>query len=489
MLGEEGRVFPLLDGLSMTTKSRSELLGGRYRLQRQIGSGGMAGVYLARDERLGRDVAVKLTDPARDVGGQSAARIEQEARRVARLNHPNIVQVHDVGTTDDDAYIVMELVQGLGLDEVIREDGPLSEAEAARIAREVCHGLAAAHAAGVVHQDIKPSNLLVDGDGRVRIADFGVARAHDGDTLTAEQPFGSAPYVSPEQVEGRRTDHRSDLYSLGVVLYEMLTGRRPFRGDSMASTVMQRLHQDPEPPSRWADVSPEVEKVVLRALARDPDDRFHDAEAMSAALRSAVPEDGGAGEGDRTVPLPVRPPLDRTVRRGALLLVALATLAVAGWAVSSSLAPAPTTASVVAVPDVSDMTVGVASRVLAANDLQVGDITMDLAPAAALGTVLVQFPAPGSEIDPGGTVHLIVAGGSPAPASGPGSPEPDGGATGGDSGADRSDAPAADGADSQEEEATSDEPASSDGPTATDPPGHGGTPPGHGGDPPGKGRP
>lgn len=471
----------------MTTKSRPELLGGRYRLQRQIGSGGMAGVYLARDERLGREVAVKLTDPVLDVGGRSTAMIEQEARRVARLNHPNIVQVHDVGTTDGDAYIVMELVQGRGLDEVIREDGPLSERESTRIVTEVCRGLAAAHAVGIVHQDIKPSNLLMDDTGRARIADFGVARAHDGDTLTAEQPFGSAPYVAPEQIEGRRTDARSDLYSLGIVLYEMLTSRRPFQGDSIAATVMQRLHRAPEPPSRWADISPEVEAVVMRAVSRDPEDRFQNAEEMAAALRSASSAAGTAGEDDRTLPLPVSGARVWTVRKGGLLLVALAAMVVAGWAAASSLSPAPTTSIAVTAPDVSEMTVGVASRVLADGDLQVGDITIEPAPGSELGTVVAQFPGPGSEVAEGGTVHLIVAGGPLGPMDGTDASATDGAATGAD-GDDAYDEPAAD--DSRDDgTATRDESDPEDGSTASDPPGHGGTPPGQGGEPPGKGRP
>lgn len=361
----------------MGTEIRSQLLGGRYRLQQRIGSGGMAGVYLARDERLGRDVAVKLTEPSFGPERPSTAQIEQEARRVARLNHPNVVQVHDVGTTGDDAYIVMELVHGRGLDQVIREDGPLPEREAVGVAGQVCAGLAAAHAAGIVHRDIKPSNLLVDETGRVRIADFGIARAGDGDTVTKEQPFGSAPYVSPEQVSGTQVDHRSDVYSLGVVLYELLTGRLPFEGDTLAATVLQRLHRDPRPPSHWVEVSPRLDAVVMRALSREPGDRFVDADAMAAALRAASQPAEAAVDAQPTAPLPTRRSR-RRLRQAWLLLAAVTGLLVAFW-ISSSVPGTSPSAIEVLVPDVSGMTVEAASRVLTDNDLQVGTISRQAA--------------------------------------------------------------------------------------------------------------
>lgn len=246
------------------------LLAGRYRIGRRLGYGGMSDVYEARDPVLGREVAVKLVDAAR-LGPEGVDRLEQEARRLASLSHPNLVVVHDAVRDGDTAGIVMERIEGGTLADRIA-GGPLDPEEAVAIATAVARGLDAAHASGLVHRDVKPSNVLLDGDV-VKVTDFGIAgRTTRSDATTTLH--GSLPYVAPEQVEGAPTDARTDVYALGCVLYELLTGRPPFAGDSDGAVAGQHLHADPAPPSsRVGGLPPALDTVVLRMLAKDPADR------------------------------------------------------------------------------------------------------------------------------------------------------------------------------------------------------------------------
>jgi serine/threonine-protein kinase len=269
--------------------SDQQRIGERYELRQCIGIGGMARVYLAHDRMLNRDVAVKILTPALAADPLFVERFRREAQAAAALNHPNIVTIYDTGATDDTYYIVMEYVPGPNLKETIRARGPLPENEALAIGAQVAAALGAAHAHHLIHRDIKPHNVLLGLAGNAKVTDFGIARAAGASQLTATQTvMGSAHYLSPEQALHQPLDGRSDLYSLGVVLYEALTGRVPFDGDSLVAVAMRQVH-DPPPPMRHSvpDLSPRAEMVVMRALAKDPADRYQSASEMSAALIEA----------------------------------------------------------------------------------------------------------------------------------------------------------------------------------------------------------
>jgi serine/threonine-protein kinase len=269
----------------MLTSSR--LLAGRYRLLAPVGEGGMAIVHRARDELLGRDVAVKLLKPAFADDPDFVRRFRREARHAAQLHHPNVVTIHDLGTDPETGadYIVMQLVDGPSLDVLLADGRPLPLGRALRIGSETADALQAAHDQGIVHRDVKPGNILVDRDGTVRVADFGIARAAGADgATTAGVVVGSPDYISPEHVVGDAVTPASDIYSLGVVLYQMVTGQRPFHGPSAAATALQRLRMDPPRPATVGPVPDEVEDIVRRAMAREPADRYPSAEALSAAL-------------------------------------------------------------------------------------------------------------------------------------------------------------------------------------------------------------
>jgi serine/threonine protein kinase len=285
------------------------VISGRYRLDRVIGRGGMADVYAGHDQLLDRPVAVKVPLPGIADDDRFQRRFAKEARAAAALNHPNVVAIFDRGTDGDVTYLVMELVTGASLRQLIDTQG-FTEEEALTIAREVCAGLAYAHEQGFVHRDLKPDNVLITEDGVTKVSDFGIVRAIGDRSITSTRPLGSVAYVSPEQATGRDVDARSDLYSLGVVLFEMLTGTRPFEADSPVSIAL--AHIEKPPPSVRAvvkSISPEAAAVVERALAKSPDDRFPSADEMRAAIddvlgTAAPPEtavlrtEDGAGRAD-----------------------------------------------------------------------------------------------------------------------------------------------------------------------------------------------
>ncbi|SBT49819.1 serine/threonine protein kinase [Micromonospora auratinigra] len=335
------------------------LLNGRYQSEELLGSGGMGEVWRGRDLRLDRPVAIKLLTVGDDE--QTAAeRFDREARTAARLTHPHIVGVYDFGTEDDDSYLVMELVDGPTVSALIAE-GPLPVERAVSIALQACEGVAAAHAAGVVHRDVKPGNLIVDPAGTVKICDFGIARLPGGagrDTLTGPvAKLGTSSYMSPEQALGRPVDPRTDLYGLGCTLYAMLAGRPPFAGDPL--TVLHQHVNEPPPPLREhrTDVPAELDALVSELLAKDPADRPDNAAAVRDRLAALLPARPGSG-----VPGPrgrvTRPGAARR-RRGVLLvapslacgaLLALVGVALLGPEAETPVAgpavpPAPTTAA------------------------------------------------------------------------------------------------------------------------------------------------
>jgi serine/threonine protein kinase/beta-lactam-binding protein with PASTA domain len=257
----------------------------RYVIKRKLGSGGMADVYLAEDQELGRRVALKLLDERHSSDEQFVERFRREAQSAAGLNHPNIVSIFDRGRAEGTYYIAMEYLDGRTLKELLVRNGPTPIPIAIDYARQILGALAFAHRNGIVHRDIKPHNIVVGGDGRLKVTDFGIARSGTSQMTEVGSIVGTAQYLSPEQARGAPVDPRSDLYSLGVVLYEMLTGKVPFTGDTPVEIAMKHLSQVPKPPSEWRDEVPhDLDAVVMRALAKDPEQRYGSAEEMDADL-------------------------------------------------------------------------------------------------------------------------------------------------------------------------------------------------------------
>ena len=323
---------------------------GRYELVAELGRGGMGVVYKARDSELGRYVALKSLPAERSLDPERRRRFLAEARAASALSHPNIVTVHDLLSLDGEEWIVLELVEGETLAERIRPGGlPLSQALG--WAATIAEALAAAHQAGIVHRDLKPGNVMVDRHGRLRVLDFGLAKLLLPETVSGHEPtqselpmtragalLGTLEYMSPEQALGKPVDARSDIFSLGAVFYELLTGRRPFAGESAAAKIHAVVYEEPEP---LASLRPElpapVAAIVARALAKDPDERFATMAELAAALRR-IESGSSAPTAFAEAPPPPRPaaaptPPRRLGPRIALAIVAIALIAVGAWLV------------------------------------------------------------------------------------------------------------------------------------------------------------
>ncbi len=270
--------------------SSSTPLAGRYKLGGKLATGGMGTVWIATDSRLERKVALKLLKDALAEDPRFVERFRREARAAGALSHPNIAGVFDYGEDDGRHFIVMELVEGRDLARLLREEGPLTEDRVARIGAQIADALGHAHAGGVIHRDIKPANVIVGAGDRVKVTDFGIARAQADSTLTATgSVLGTAQYLSPEQASGAEVTPASDVYSLGIVLFEMLTGSVPFTGDSAVAVAMRHVTDRVPPPSSLKPgVSHAMDSAVLRATASDPYSRFADARSLSGALRGVV---------------------------------------------------------------------------------------------------------------------------------------------------------------------------------------------------------
>src|SRR3954454_1125426 len=283
-----------VSGRIVEMTSSPTMVGGRYELGELLGRGGMAEVRRAVDQRLGRSVAVKQlrTDLATDPTFQ--ARFRREAQSAAGLNHPTIVAVYDTGEEPDKVtgvsitYIVMELVEGPTLRDVLRDGRKILPERALELAAGVLDALGYSHRAGIIHRDIKPANVMLTANGTVKVMDFGIARAVADTSATMTQTaavIGTAQYLSPEQARGETVDARSDLYSTGCLLYELLTGRPPFTGDSPVSVAYQHVREAPVPPSQIdPEIGPDIDAIVLKALAKDPADRYQSAREMKADI-------------------------------------------------------------------------------------------------------------------------------------------------------------------------------------------------------------
>ena len=282
------------------------VLADRYTVGQLLGRGGMAEVFLATDRVLDRPVAVKVLGSWLANDRRFVERFRREALAAARISHPNLVAVFDAGSEGDIHFIVMEHVPGETLAEVLRREGRIASPLATQIASSVGDALETAHVAGIVHRDVKPANVMRTPDGRTKLMDLGIARGIEGESITrASSILGTAGYVSPEQARGEPVDHRSDIYSLGCVLYEMLTGRQPFEADNPIAVAYQHVHDAPVPPaSLEPSVSPALESVVLRAMEKDPQARFPSAADMVSALDDGTVQLPAIGA---TSPMPLLP--------------------------------------------------------------------------------------------------------------------------------------------------------------------------------------
>jgi predicted Ser/Thr protein kinase len=311
-----------------------EKIAGRYELEELVGHGGMSSVYKARDSLLERNVALKILHEQYNADEDFVERFKREARSVAQLQHPNIVTVIDRGEADDRQFIVFEYIDGENLKELVVRKGRLDIREALEIAVEVARGLAFAHAQGLVHRDVKPQNVLLNGDGRAKVTDFGIARSVDVDGMTQTGTvLGTSNYIAPEQASGQPVDAQTDVYALGVVLYELLAGEVPFPGESFVAVAMKHVH---EPPPNLLDhrrdVPLRVAAAVDRALEKDPGQRFASMSAFAAELDACLAELDGGADGDRTMVIPARQRHDRqrkAVSRWPLFIGLLALLAIA----------------------------------------------------------------------------------------------------------------------------------------------------------------
>ncbi len=323
------------------------VLAGRYRVESTLGSGGMAVVYRAEDDILGRAVALKTLHHHYAEMPSFRRRFRQEARAMASLDHENIVKVYDISQDGEVPFIVVECVSGRDLGDLLgdrrRRSGRLNEQFVRRMATQLLHALSYAHRRGIIHRDIKPSNILLTSEGTVKVADFGIARiVEEDDAWRAGEIVGSARYMSPEQLRGEDATPRSDVYSVGVLLYHCLTGRPPFSGD-VKSLARQHIHKDPTPPRRLNKrITPEMEAVIMKALSKKPRDRYFSANAMLDDIEiESPPRPAGTAESPR--------PARRKARGGALVLASVVILLLllgGGGALASGLVGLPQDGSV-----------------------------------------------------------------------------------------------------------------------------------------------
>jgi eukaryotic-like serine/threonine-protein kinase len=403
------------------------VVGDRYRVEARIGQGGMAEVFRGFDPVLNRTVAIKVLLPqfARDAG--FVARFRREAQAAARLNQPNIVGVYDTGADGDRQYIVMEFVEGRTLAEFLAGGRRLTPMQSVELTQKIGAALASAHAQGIVHRDIKPGNVMVTRDGTVKVMDFGIARMQTD--ITAPQTssvIGTPTYLSPEQAQGQVVDARSDLYSLGCVLYELLAGRPPFTGDTPVAIAYKQVNETPVTPSTHnADIPPRLDAVVMKCLAKNPANRYQSAEELSADLErvkqgqdvEATPLMAAGIGGDATQviarPQPTQvmtPPEEegssRKVWLGVLIgLLIFALLAAGGYLIGQAINKDGSAA--ITLPDITGSSYDAAKSQLEALGLVV--TREDKQSSKVKETVLAQDPAARTQVESGSTVKLTVA--------------------------------------------------------------------------------
>ncbi len=430
-----------------------QVLGGRYLLQDKVGSGGMATVFRAQDQVLGRTVAVKIMLPQYASDPQFAARFKQEAQAAAALQSPYIVGIYDWGKDGETYYIVMEYLRGTDLKSGIRSHGALDPQKVAQIGSQICGALSVAHKHEIIHRDIKPQNIMVQPDGNIKVMDFGIARAKNSHLTQDNNVLGTAHYVSPEQTRGQALGPTSDLYSLGVVMYECATGRVPFDGDDAISVALKQVNELPVPPSQ---INPKVdgtlERIILKCMEKDPAARFQSADELRQVLNSyiagravdvaeptrviagagmgatqtqvmsqgattAIPRAGGAARTQASIGQTGsynEDPDDKGRRNkiiagvvvGVVAVIALIVLAVSIFGGG---------AKKTTVPNVINQTQEQATQAIQDANLNVGRITTEFSDTVPEGSVISTDPAGNTEVDEGSEVALVVSKGEEPP--------------------------------------------------------------------------
>jgi eukaryotic-like serine/threonine-protein kinase len=421
------------------------LFHGRYKISRKLGAGGMANVYLAEDQELGRRVAIKMLDDRHSSDAQFVERFRREAQNAAGLSHPNIVSIYDRGEAEGSYYIAMEYVEGRTLKELLVARGPSPIGIAIDYTRQILSALRFAHRNGIVHRDIKPHNVIVDGEGRVKVMDFGIARAGTSQMTEAGSIIGTAHYLSPEQARGAPVDQTSDLYSTGIVLYELLTGSVPFTGETPVEIAMKHLSQAPLPPSTHRPEIPrDLDYVVLRALAKDPAERYRSAEDMDSDLERIARGIGVSAETAETATsvlsrtdvadalTTVRPapasgktaytpgryyeyeeaPRRRSIWPWLLALLLLAGALVGGWYVYQGIQDQLSATEAVTVPDVEGLLESLAVRDIRDAGLE-PNVQRRPNSDVERGRVASQDPEPPQRADRGTFVTIVVSSGKP----------------------------------------------------------------------------
>jgi beta-lactam-binding protein with PASTA domain/tRNA A-37 threonylcarbamoyl transferase component Bud32 len=423
--------------MAMRDLAPETVIDQRYQIVARIGSGGMADVYCAQDLQLGRKVALKLLYRRFAEDEEFVERFRREASAAAGLQHANVVGVYDRGEWDGTYYIAMEYLEGRSLKQLIVDTGPLAPLAAVDIAEQILKAARFAHRRGVIHRDIKPHNVIIDEEDRAKVTDFGIARAGASDMTETGSIMGTAPYLSPEQAQGHAVSARSDLYAIGIVLYEMLAGRVPFYGESAVTIALKQVTEAPVPPSAYnAAVTPELDAVVLRALEKDPEHRFADADEFIAALEMVRGQLGQAPAGQSTAvfgaiaaPLtdptalaaagiPIEEPLDEggeepppddeehRRRRWPWIAAVLGVLAVLA---ALFLILGPLSPKQAKVPGVVGTQLAVGKAILE-NKGFTTQVTTVVSPEQR-DKILRQDPQPNTKVDEGSTVSLTVSGG------------------------------------------------------------------------------
>ena len=409
----------------------SKLLVGRYELVEKIGEGGMAVVYKAKDRLLNRYVAVKILRPECTKDAQFVDSFRAESQAAAGLQHPNIISVYDVGREGNIHFIVMELIEGKSLSEIIKEQAPMDYREVVRITRQVASALSVAHKHNIIHRDIKPHNIMMTSDGMAKLGDFGIAKALSDSTMEeTSKIIGSVHYISPEQARGAYVDERSDIYSLGIVMYEMLTGRVPFDGDTPVQVALMHINDDITPPSELVpEIPPALEKVVMKATDKFQTNRYASADDMLKDLDSIEYVSNVMGRNafaDQTDQPEVRKPrpaekaeertpaystkktrkgLSPKARRTLTAAVLIALLAVIGAVALPKLLNSKT----VAVPNVTDMSYAQAKTTLTDRGLKIKKGTSIASDDVEKGKVAAQDPSAGDQVKKGTTVTVNLS--------------------------------------------------------------------------------
>ena len=432
-------------------------LNNRYQIVERIGIGGMAEVYRAQDSVLGRTVAVKVMLPQHAEDASFAARFRQEAASAANLSSPYIVNVYDWGQDSGTYYIVMEYVRGSDLKTAIKQRGPINQRKVAEIGSQVCQALSVAHNMDIIHRDIKPQNIMVQPDGNVKVMDFGIARAKNSDAEKTSAVLGTAHYISPEQAQGKDLSSTSDIYSLGIVLYESATGQLPFDGPDAVSVAMKQVQEAPVPPSEIKpDIDPSLEAIIMKAIEKDPNNRFQTAQEMRTALndflagrpvsfgdytsaRTAVigaptvpPVDHGAYAAGSTSVMPTVDQADYSgnthsatagksyredqtagkpkKKKGAI--VAIAVVAVVALIAAIAFALVSRGSGDITVPDVTGKTQAEAASELSSSGLTVGTVTEVYSDTVDAGKIISTDPKAGAKASEGAKVNLTVSQGA-----------------------------------------------------------------------------